>query len=236
MDTEWGKSLISAGSDAALWRDENWNHLRGGTPINGFSWLPPSGGNPIIDACLVAVFAKCNAWNNIYLKMQCNEMVRKSVHRLKGSLTVQSIVWYGAIAFCSWEDRAFVFREIASGVRTYSLIKPCWMSSFKYLRRVQQCMVWCPLHSWNEQYSDTVSDGLGWIGFGRLTHGRSLKVLKTSSIRSFKGVKRSANLSPGLDLTALWKVPASCREAASYASREHNRELRGWTLTSFRPH
>jgi len=29
-----------------------------------------------------------------------------------------------------------------------------------------------PFKSWNEQYSfDPRSDGLGWIGFGRLNHG-----------------------------------------------------------------
>jgi len=51
------------------------------------------------------------------------------------------------------------------------------------------------LMSLAEQYSsDPIDDELGWIGFGRLTRGWSLKALKTSSIGSFNGVKCSADL------------------------------------------
>jgi len=85
--------------------------------------------------------------------MQYNERVWKRVYRLNESLAVQSIVLYWAITFCSWEDGAFDFREIASGLRTYSLRKPCWMSFSKYLYS-----------------SNPGSDGLGWIGSERLTH------------------------------------------------------------------
>ena len=44
------------------------------------------------------------------------------------------------------------------------------------------------------------SEGLGWIGFERLTHGKSLKVLNTSLIGSFNGVNCFVDRSFGLDL------------------------------------
>jgi len=47
--------------------------------------------------------------------MQYNEKVWKGVHRLNGSLAVQSIVPYWAIAFF-WEDGAFDFQEITLGL------------------------------------------------------------------------------------------------------------------------
>ena len=56
-------------------------------------------------------------------KMQYNERVQKSVHRLKGSLAVQSITRYSVTAFYSCEGGAFIFHKIALRVRTYYLRK-----------------------------------------------------------------------------------------------------------------
>jgi len=93
--------------------------------------------------------------------MQYNEEIWKGVYSLYESLVAQSIILYWAITFYSWEEGVFDLWEIASGVRTYSLRKSHWMSSSKYLWKVQQWMVWCPLQSWYEQYSsDLGSDGL----------------------------------------------------------------------------
>jgi len=54
------------------------------------------------------------------------------------NLGSQSIVLYWVIRFCSWRGWVFDCLQIASGVMMYSLRKPCWTSSFRYLRRAQQ--------------------------------------------------------------------------------------------------
>jgi len=69
---------------------------------------------------------------------------------LKEARTDHSIVLYWVIACCNWiGGGAFDCPDpkTASGVKTYSLKKPWRMSSSRYLRRLQQRMILCPLPS-----------------------------------------------------------------------------------------
>jgi len=51
-----------------------------------------------------------------------------------------SIALYWVIMCCDWAGGAFACPnlEAASGVKMYSLMKPKWMSSFRYFQRLQQ--------------------------------------------------------------------------------------------------
>ena len=61
----------------------------------------------------------------------------------------QSIALYCVVMCCSLGYWMFGCPDAVSGVRTYVLFKEALLYELlKYLQRVQQWMVWCPLPSW----------------------------------------------------------------------------------------
>ena len=104
----------------------------------GFLAAPEWGKSLHQGAWLEGFSVKCKALSSYFILMNAirKGKIWKSVLCLHGSQKIsRSLYWM--ITFCSREDYVFGCQEIVSGVRTYFLRKPYWMSSFKYLRWAQ---------------------------------------------------------------------------------------------------